>query len=40
MKKHGLLLAACAMLLVFGACDNNSQKQATKEDEEHRAGSQ
>ena len=34
MKKHGLLLAACAMLLVFGACDNNSQKQATKEDVE------
>ena len=32
MKKHSLLLAACAMLLVFGACDNNGQKQATKDD--------
>lgn len=32
MKKHGLLLAACATLLVFSACDNNGQKQATKED--------
>ena len=32
MKKHNLLLAACAMFLVFGACDNNGQKQATKED--------
>ena len=32
MKKHVLLLAACATLLVFSACDNNGQKQATKED--------
>ena len=32
MKKHNLLLAACAMLFVFGACDNNGQNQATKED--------
>ena len=32
MKKHNLLLAACATLLVFSACDNNGQKQATKED--------
>jgi hypothetical protein len=32
MKKHSLLLAACATLLVFSACDNNGQKQATKED--------
>ena len=32
MKTHNLLLAACATLLVFSACDNNGQKQATKED--------
>lgn len=32
MKIHNLLLAACATLLVFSACDNNGQKQATKED--------
>ena len=32
MKKHSLLLAACTMLFVFGACDNNGQKQATKDD--------
>ena len=32
MKKHGLLLAACAMLLVFGACGNGGQKQENKED--------
>lgn len=31
MKKHDLLMAVCAMLLVFGAC-GNGQKPETKED--------